>query len=70
MKQYTERQFEKVLKKNGFKYERQGKGDHRVYMNSNGVHVSIPYSSGGNVLSLPVARRLIKENGLIVNKIK
>ena len=65
MRQYTSREFVRIVKKNGFYYSRH-KGDHSIYVNDRGEHISIPHK-----LACVIARRLIKENNLIVTfKIK
>ena len=61
MRQYTSREFIKIVEFNGFYYNR-CKGDHAIYMNDNGKHISIPKN-----LECVIARRLIKENSLEVN---
>ena len=61
MRQYTSREFIKIVEFNGFYYNRHN-GDHAVYMNDNGRHISIPKN-----LKSVIARRLIKENNLITN---
>mgnify|MGYP000547875017 CR=1 FL=1 len=61
MRQYTLREFIKIVEFNGFYYNRHN-GDHAVYMNDNGRHISIPKN-----LECVIARRLIKENNLEVN---
>lgn len=61
MKQYTSREFIKIVKFNGFHYDRHS-GDHAIYINSKGRHISIPKN-----LESVIARRLIKENNLIIN---
>lgn len=58
MKQYTNKEFIKIVLKNGFTYNR-CKGDHTIYVNNKGKHISIPYK-----LNPCIARRLIKENKL------
>lgn len=60
MKQYTHREFIKIVKNNGFVYNRSN-GDHDIYVNSSGRHISIPQK-----LVCVIARRLIKENSLKV----
>lgn len=62
MKQYTQREFIEICIANGFRYDRHN-GDHAIYINDNGRHISIP-----NNLKCVIARRLIKENNLITNK--
>lgn len=61
MKQYTQREFIKVCVANGFYYDRHS-GDHAIYVNDMGRHVSIPSN-----LESVIARRLIKENNLEVD---
>ena len=58
MKQYTHREFVKIVKANGFHYDRHS-GDHAIYLNDKGKHISIPAK-----LESVIARRLIKENSL------
>ena len=61
MKQYTSREFIKMVKFNGFHYSRHN-GDHAIYVNNKGRHISIPKN-----LECVISRRLIKENNLEVN---
>ena len=61
MRQYTQKEFIKIVEFNGFYYNR-CKGDHAIYMNDNGKHISIPKN-----LECVIARRLIKENNLITD---
>ena len=61
MRQYTLREFIKIVEFNGFYYNR-CKGDHAIYVNDKGRHISIPQN-----LKSVIARRLIKENNLITN---
>lgn len=58
MKQWTHREFVKVVKHNGFSYNRHN-GDHAIYVNKDGKHISIPQT-----LQCVIARRLIRENNL------
>lgn len=58
MKQFTQRELIKICIANGFHFERMS-GDHAVYINKEGRHISIP-----NHLRCVIARRLIKENNL------
>lgn len=62
MKQYTQREFIRIVRRNGFTYNRHN-GDHAIYVNEKGRHISIPQK-----LECVIARRLIKENNLIVTK--
>lgn len=61
MRQYTSREFIRIVEKNGFYYSRNN-GDHSIYVNDKGEHISIPHR-----LACVITRRLIKENNLIVN---
>lgn len=61
MKQYTRREFVKLVRQNGFEYVR-SKGGHDIYYNKEGIHITIPQT-----LVDVIARRLIKENNLINN---
>lgn len=61
MRQYTSREFIKIVKFNGFWYNRNN-GDHAIYVNDKGRHISIPKN-----LECVIAQRLIKENSLEVN---
>lgn len=61
MRQYTSREFIKIVEFNGFYYNRHN-GDHAIYVNDKGRHISIP-----NHLECVIARRLIKENCLEVD---
>lgn len=61
MKQYTQREFIKICIANGFYYSRHN-GDHAIYVNDKGRHISIPSN-----LECAIARRLIKENNLEVD---
>ena len=61
MRQYTSREFIKIVEFNDFHYSRHS-GDHAIYVNDKGRHISIPKN-----LECVIARRLIKENNLEVN---
>ena len=61
MRQYTQKEFIRILEKNGFRYERHC-GSHAIY-SKNGRHVSVPHK-----LECVIARRLIKENNLNIDK--
>ena len=56
MKQFTHREFVRVVVANGFYYDRHN-GDHAIYLNEKGRHISIPLK-----LESVISRRLIKEN--------
>lgn len=60
MRQYTQREFIRIVEKNGFHYSRNN-GSHAIYT-KNGRHISIPKD-----LECVIARRLIKENNLNTN---
>ena len=61
MRQYTSREFVKIVKFNGFRYSRHS-GDHAIYVNDKGRHIIIPRN-----LECVIARRLIKENNLVTD---
>ena len=61
MRQYTQREFIKIVEWNGFHYSRCN-GSHAIYVNYEGRHISIPHN-----LESVIALRLIKENNLNVN---
>ena len=61
MRQYTSREFIKIVEFNGFYYDRHN-GDHAIYLNEKGRHISIPLK-----LESVIARRLIKENNLEID---
>lgn len=58
MKSYTAKEFEKLLRNNGWIYDHQT-GDHRIYYKGT-RHISVPLRKKNPMLF----RRLIKENGL------
>ena len=58
MKQYTHREFSRIVKKNGYVLTRSN-GSHFIYVNKEGKHICIPQK-----LESVIARRLIKENNL------
>lgn len=60
MRQFTTKEFIKVVEKNGYYYSRNN-GSHQIYVNSEGRHISIP-----KAIECVIARRLIKENNLKV----
>ena len=61
MRQYTSREFIKIVEFNGFYYSRHN-GDHAIYVNDKGRHISIPKN-----LECVIAHRLIKENNLVTD---
>lgn len=61
MKQYTQKEFIKIVEKNGFYCDRHN-GSHAIYVNDGGRHISIPQT-----LQCVIAQRLIKENNLEIN---
>lgn len=58
MKQYSRREFIRLVRQNGFEYVR-SRGSHDIYYNKQGRHISIPQT-----LVDVIARRLTKENNL------
>ena len=61
MRQYTSREFKRIVELNGFTFNRRS-GGHTIYINNNGRHISIP-----NTIESVIALRLIKENNLITD---
>ena len=61
MKQWKLKEFLRILKKNGYTYDRHN-GDHYIYVNSNGRHISVPQKPACVIL-----RRLVKEYKLDIN---
>ena len=61
-KTWTPREFETLLKKNGYVYSRCN-GDHKIYKGKRGT---ISFNVRGNGLNRMVARRLIKEFELVI----
>ena len=61
MRQYTQKEFIKIVEKNSFHYDRYN-GSHAIYVNDEGRHISIPHN-----LECVIARRLIKENNLVID---
>jgi len=59
-RQWTYRKFVKMLKKNGWIYERSS-GSHDIFKNDAGNHISVPNRKQVNAM---LALRLIKENNL------
>ena len=59
MKQWTFKAFCVLVKRNGYSLSRI-KGDHYIYKNAKGKHISVPLR-----LESVIAKRLIKENHLI-----
>lgn len=55
------RQFERLLKKNGYKYDRQS-GDHRIFTKQGCNHISFNMCN----LNPIIVQRLIKENNLLM----
>jgi predicted RNA binding protein YcfA (HicA-like mRNA interferase family) len=51
-----------MLEKNGYYYSRNS-GSHSIYINAKGNHISVPLK-----IRSVIARRLIKENNLKLNK--
>ena len=58
MKQWKIKEFLRLLEKNGYYYSRHN-GDHYIYVNKNGRHISVPQKPVD-----VVCRRLIKEHEL------
>lgn len=63
-KEYAERELIRILKNNGYEYDRSN-GDHDIYINrETGNSISI---TAGKTMNKMVVRRLIKENNLKVD---
>ena len=62
MKQWTHNEFCKLCERNGYYYSRSN-GSHDIYINKKGQHISVPLR-----IASVIARRLIKENNLILKK--
>lgn len=63
MRQFTTKEFIKLVERNGFHLDRYS-GSHAIYVNKDGRHISIPRN-----IESPIARRLIKENNLDINRL-
>lgn len=61
MRQFTQKEFIKILIFNGFQYARHN-GSHAVYINNKGKNIAVP-----TTLKCVIAHRLIKENNLDIN---
>lgn len=61
MKQWTKKDYCRMLEKNGYFYDRKGKGSHSIYTNSSGSHITV-----GKTINPCIARRIIKENKLSI----
>ena len=59
MKQWTKKDYCRMLEKNGYHYSRDGKGSHSIYTNSEGAHITV-----GKIINPCIAKRIIKENNL------
>lgn len=60
--QYSPRKFERLLKDNGYKFDRQT-GDHRIFTKAGCGHISFNMCK----LNPIVVQRLIKENKLVIS---
>ena len=58
MKQWTSREFIKLLEFNGYYYKKHS-GSHSIFSNKAGRHISVPQS-----MKCVIIRRLIKEHNL------
>ena len=59
-KQFKTREFVKIVKKNGYYYERSS-GDHDIFYNGS-KHLTVP--TGSSDINIMLARKLIKEYNL------
>ena len=55
MRQWKIKEFLRVLERNGYYYSRHS-GDHYIYVNKNGRHISVPQKPAD-----VICRRLVKE---------
>lgn len=62
MKNYTERNFIKLLNRNGYKFLRNARGDHVIYFNKD-KNDYITFTAGREP-NMCVCQRLIKEHNL------
>ena len=63
LKQYSEREFYKILRKNGFTKKRYNGGSHVIYMDCNNRIISFPINREPNKMLI---YRIIKNNKLKV----
>ena len=61
MKQWKLKEFLRVLRKNGYTYDRHN-GDHHIYVNKDGRHISVPQKPAD-----VICRRLIREYNLKID---
>lgn len=61
MKPLTAKQTEKILLRHGFQLVRQ-KGSHRIYRNSFGVSVPVPFHGGNKALPIGTFRAIVKQS--------
>lgn len=61
IKQYSKREFQIILRNNGFKFVRSS-GGHSIYKNKQRQEIAIPSGEPNKMM----CRRLIKENKLVV----
>jgi len=66
IKQYSEREFVKILRNNGFKQQRSSGGSHIIYKDDKNREISFPQGRGGKDPNKMMINRLIKENNLEV----
>lgn len=62
IKQYSEREFKKILRNNGYRQIRSC-GSHVIYKNDKQQEIAIPSGREPNKMMM---RRLIKENNLVI----
>ncbi len=61
MKEYSFRSFERILKKNGYRYQRTT-GSHYIYKGKGGEAVVVPYH-----LKAVISNKIIRENNLVIS---
>ena len=64
----TAKEIIKILEKKGFKYSR-GSGGHRIYKNSEGKRVTVPYRSG-KILHPKLLESILKDTDISIGELK
>ena len=41
MRQWTKKDYCRMLERNGYHYDREGKGSHSIYTNHKGIHITV-----------------------------
>ena len=61
MRQWPKKDYCRMLERNVYHYDREGKGSHSIYTNHEGIHITVSKD-----INPCVARRIIKEHNLNV----